>query len=301
MNGKDQGLHIDCSNNTQQRRRVSGGGSSNLSCEHGTETGLESTEDQDQRAIAATRLAFRYRQKVTFCELMAIPVMFGETDDACVQSAPALPPCSSQWDVMHDALRNWAPEGVRFNLLRQLPWVTQFEHWEPETTRFLLEHALPGGATLRQELALSAHQATHPPASRLGFVLVLASSERGWPRRYLIRLQADERHRAVLRFVLEADGARVANLGSVLPASEAITQGVCDWLTLEIELSGHDTWNLHLDRADADRRWIHLSRAGEPSSLLRVPLRTHLTGSTGLSRIASHMGLLAARQSEVQQ
>ncbi len=301
MNGKGQGLHIDFSNDIQQRRRVSGGGSSNLSCERGTETGLQSTEDLDQRAITATRLAFRYRQKVTFCELMAIPVMFGETDDACVQSAPALPPCSSQWDVMHDALRNWAPEGVRFNLLRQLPWVTQFEHWEPETTRFLLEHALPGGATFRHELELSANQVAHPPASRLGFVLVLASSERGWPRRYLIRQHADERFRSVLRFVLEADGARVANLGSVLPASEAIIQGVCDWSTLEVELSGHHTWNVHLDRADADRRWMHLARAGEPASQLRVPLRTHLIGSTGLSRITSHIGLLAARHSEVRQ
>lgn len=301
MSGKGQGLHVDCSNDAQQRRRVSDGSSSNLTCEHGIETGLESTENLDQRAIAATRLAFRYRQKVTFSELMAIPVMFGETDDACVQSAPALPHCSSQWDVMHDALRNWAPEGVRFNLLRQLPWVAQFEHWEPETTRFLLEHALPGGATFRHELELSARQVAHPPASRLGFVLVLASSERGWPRRYLIRQHADERLRAVLRFVLEADGACVANLGSVLPASEAIIQGVCDWSTLEVELSGHDTWNLHLDRADADRRWMHLARAGEPASQLRVPLRTHLIGSTGLSRIASHIGLLAARQSEVRQ
>ena len=73
MNGKSQRLHIDCSNDIQQRRRVSGDGSSNLSCEHGTETGLKSTEDLDQSAIAATRLAFRYRQKVTFSELMAIP------------------------------------------------------------------------------------------------------------------------------------------------------------------------------------------------------------------------------------
>ncbi len=301
MNGKGQGLHADCSNDAQQGRRVSGGGSSNLTYEHAMETGLESTEDLDQRAIAATRLAFRYRQKVTFSELMAIPAIFSETDDARVLSAPALPPCSSLWDVVQDALRNWAPEGVRFNLLRRLPWVTQFEHWEPETTRFLLEHALPGGATLQHELALSAHQVAHPPASRLGFVLVLSSSERGWPRRYLIRQHADERLRAVLRFVLEADGACVANLGSVLPASEAIIQGVCDWSTLEIERSGHDTWNLQLDRADADRRWMHLARAGEPASQLRVPLRTHLIGSTGLSRITSHIGLLAARHSEVRQ
>ncbi|MDP3110447.1 hypothetical protein, partial [Hydrogenophaga sp.] len=164
-----------------------------------------------------------------------------------------------------------------------------------ETGGHVTETALR--TSLSPPVTMRRNDRSHSPK----YALVLASSERGWPRRYLIRQHADERLRAVLRFVLEADGACVANLGSVLPASEAIIQGVCDWSTLEIELSGHDTWNLQLDRADADRRWMHLARAGEPASQLRVPLRTHLIGSTGLSRITSHIGLLAARHSEVRQ
>ena len=165
----------------------------------------------------------------------------------------------------------------------------------------MLEHALPGGATFQHRLALQAHQPENNSALRVGFILLVASSERGWPSRWLSRLHEDERLRAVLKFVLEIDGACVAKVGPVLPAAEAFSKGICDWLTLEIELSGHDTWDLRLDRCDADRRWIHIARAGDAASKLRVPLRSHLIGSTGLSRIVSHLGLLAARHPEVRQ
>ncbi|MGV3728885.1 hypothetical protein [Hydrogenophaga sp.] len=302
MNEERQALLVGCLSEIQQGRQTRAAGStSNLTCEHAMDPGVQTAEDLDQRAIAATRLAYRHRQKVTFNELLVIPALFSEMNHVDVKNGPALPPRSTHWDLVQDALRNWAPEGMRTNVLRRLPRVAEFEHWGPETTRFLLENALPGGATFQHELALPAGQPAHGSASRLGFILLVASSERGWPTRWLSRVREDERLRTVLKFVLETDGACVAKVGLVSPASEALTQGICDWLTLEIELSGHDTWDLHLDRCDADRRWIHLARAGEPASQLRAPLRSHLIGSTGLSRIASLMGLLAARHSEVRQ
>lgn len=301
MNRKGRAIHVDRSGDLKQERQASAGGVCKQPCEPGSGLVAPHTEDLDTRAFEATRLAFRHRQKVTFSELMAIPVLLSGPDNVDCQSDAAVQPDSTQWDVIQDALRKWAPKGVRLTLLRRLMWGTLFEHWEPETTRFLLEHVLPGGVTFQHELAISTQQVGCRPASRLSFILVLASSELGWPRRFLNRPLEEQRLKAVLRFVLEASSGCVIKPGSVSPASEAIAQGVCDWLTLEIELSGHDSWSLHLDQSDADRRWIHLARAGEPSSLLRVPLRSHLLGLTGLSRIASHVGLLVARDSEVPQ
>lgn len=302
MNEKPQPPIVWCLSEMEQGRQTRAAGrTSKLTCEHAMDLSVQAAEDLDQVAVTATRLAYRHRQKVTFNELLAIPALFSEMDHVSVKSGPVLPPRSTHWDLVQDGLRHWAPEGVRTNVLRRLPWVAELEHWGPETTRFLLEHALPGGATFQHRLALPAHQPENNSALCVGFILLVASSERGWPSRWLSRLHEDERLRAVLKFVLEIDGSCVAKVGPVLPASEALTQGICDSLTLEIELSGHDTWDLHLDRCDADRRWIHLARAGEPASKLRVPLRTHLIGSTGLLRIASHMGLLAARHPEVRQ
>jgi hypothetical protein len=299
---EQQTLLVGCLSEIQQgRKNLSAGSTSYLTLEHAMDPDVQTAEDLDQRATTASRLAYRYRQKVTFNELLAIPALFSRTDHVEVKSGPALSPHSTHWHLAQDALSKWAPEGVRINVLRRLPWVAEFEHWGPETTRFLLEHALPGGATFQHELALPTHQPADCPVSRLGFILVVASSERGWPRRCLSRRKEDERLNAVLKFVLEIDGACVAKVGPVLPASDAITQGVCEWLTLETELSRHNTWDLHLDRWDADRRWIHLARVGEPASKLRVPLRSHLIGSTGLSRIASRLGLLASRHPEVRQ
>ena len=302
MKEERQSLLVECLSEIQQGRQTRATGSiSPQTGESAMDPGAQTAEDLDQLAVTATRLAYRHRQKVTFNELLAIPVLFCEMDHVDVNNGPALRPRSAHWDMVQDALQNWAPEGLRTNVLRRLPWIAELEHWEPETTRFLLEHALPGGATFQHELALPAHQPAHSPASSLGFILLVACSERGWPTRWLRREQERARLMAVLKFVLEIEGACVAKVGAVLPASEALTQGICDWLTLEVELSGHNAWDLHLDRYDADRRWIHLARAGEPASQLRVPLRSHLIGSTGLSRIVSHLGLLAARHPEVRQ
>ena len=302
MKEERQSLLVKCLSEMQQGSQTRGAGRTSLQTgENAMDPGVQTAEDLDQLAVTATRLAYRHRQKVTFNELLAIPVLFCEMDHVDVNNGPALRPRSAHWDMVQDALQNWAPEGLRTNVLRRLPWIAELEHWVPETTRFLLEHALPGGATFQHELALPAHQPAHSPASRLGFILLVASSERGWPTRWLRREQEGARLKAVLKFLLEIEMACVAQVGAVLPASEALTQGICDWLTLEVELSGHNAWDLHLDRYDADRRWIHLARAGEPASQLRVPLRSHLVGSTGLSRIASHMGLLAPRHPEVRQ
>ncbi|MDO9131908.1 hypothetical protein [Hydrogenophaga sp.] len=297
-----QSLLVECLSEIQQGRQTRTARSTSLQTgENAMAPGSQTAEDLDQLAVTATRLAYRHRQKVTFNELLAIPLLFCEMDHVVVNDGPALRPRSTHWDMVQEALQNWAPEGVRTSVLHRLPWVTDLEHWEPETTRFLLEHALPGGATFKHELALPAHQPANTPASRLGFVLLVASSERGWPSRRLVRPQEDARLRSVLNFVLELEGTCVAKVGPVLPISEALTQGVCDWLTFEIEPSAHTTWNLHLDRCDVDRRWIHVGRAGEPASQFRVPLRCHLIGSTGLSRIVSHISLLAARHPEVRQ
>lgn len=302
MKEERQSLLVECLSEIQQGRQSRTVGSrSPQTGENAMAPGSQTAEDLDQLAVTATRLAYRHRQKVTFNELLAIPVLFGDMDHVGVNNGPALRPRSTHWDMAQDALQNWAPEGVRTSVLRRLPWVTELEHWEPETTRFLLEHALPGGATFQHELALPAHQPAQSPASRLGFILLVASSERGWPTRWLRRVQEGARLIAVLKFLLEFEGACVTQVGAVSPASEALTQGICDWLTLEVELSGHNAWDLHLDRCDADRRWIHLARTGEPASQLRVPLRCHLIGSTGLSRIVSHISLLAARHPEVRQ
>lgn len=302
MKEERQSLLVECLSEIQQGRQTRTAGSMSLQTgENAMAPGSQTAEDLDQLAVTATRLAYRHRQKVTFIELLAIPVLFCDMDHVGVNNGPALRPRSTQWDMAQDALQNWAPEGVRTSVLRRLPWVTELEHWEPETTRFLLEHALPGGATFQHELALPAHQPAQSPASRLGFILLVASSERGWPTRWLRRVQEGARLIAVLKFLLEFEGVCVTQVGAVLPASEALTQGICDWLTLEVELSGHNAWDLHLDRCDADRRWIHLARTGEPASQFRVPLRCHLIGSTGLSRIVSHISLLAARHPEVRQ
>ena len=302
MKKERQSLLVKCLSEMQQGWQTRPAGcTSHLTDKYAMDPGGQTEEELDQRAVTATRLAYRHRQKATFNELLAIPVLFCEMDHVGVNNGQALRPRSTPWEMVQDALQNWAPEGVRPNVLRRLPLVTELEHWEPETTRFLLEHALPGGATFKHELALPAHQPANTPASRLGFVLLVASSERGWPSRWLVRPQEDARLGSVLNFVLEPEGTCVAKVGPVLPISEALTQGVCDWLTLEIELSAHTTWNLHLDRCDADRRWIHVGRVGEPASQFRVPLRCHLIGSTGLSRIVSHISLLAARHPEVRQ
>ena len=47
-------------------------------------TGSQTAEDLDQLAVTATRLAYRHRQKVTFNELLAIPLLFCEMDHVVV-------------------------------------------------------------------------------------------------------------------------------------------------------------------------------------------------------------------------
>ncbi|MDZ4128154.1 MAG: hypothetical protein U1E02_28885, partial [Hydrogenophaga sp.] len=167
MNEKLQPPIVWCLSEMEQGRKTRAAGrTSNLTCEHAMDLRAQAAEDLDQVAVTATRLAYRHRQKVTFNELLAIPALFREMDHVSVKSGPALPPRSTHWDLVQDGLRHWAPEGVRTNVLRRLPWVAELEHWGPETTRFLLEHALPGGATFQHRLALPAHQPENNSALR---------------------------------------------------------------------------------------------------------------------------------------
>ncbi len=126
MNEKPQPPFVWCLSEREQGRQTRANGSTSLHTgENAMDPGVQTAEDLDQLAVTATRLAYRHRQKVTFNELLAIPAVFSEMEHVDVKNSPAVPPRSTHWDMVQDALQNWAPEGVRTNVLRRLVFTPQ--------------------------------------------------------------------------------------------------------------------------------------------------------------------------------
>ena len=269
--------------------------------ERGIRQGHFTPEELDQRAAATTRMAFRHRGKVTFVQLLVLPIQAGCTDLLSISAPRPAGHGIVNWGAIQEALNAWAPGGLRIYALRRVLAAAQLEYWSPETTRFLLEHALPGGTTFQHELALPAMQAGDGARTGLAFIVLVASSNTGWPCRLVRPSPRDDRLKTIIQFVLAPQALDPPMVGLVQPVSEGMVQGWRTWVAAESNFMGAGCWDLELDHRDADRWWVRFDPAAGTSDRYRLPLRAHLLGSTGLSTIASILSDSMARHSGVPQ
>lgn len=247
----------------------------------------------DHWAIESTRLAYRHRGKSTFVEILGLPIFSTKADLAALNEPIGAPRNVARWDVVQGALKAWAPCGVRIQALRRVLTVEQLGHWGPDCSRFLLEQALPGGATFRPALSLPLDSSAGEQEPHLGFLLMVASSDRGWPRRQIHARSQDAMLRSLVEFVLDPPVLGPVNVGIVQSICDGVVQGLCTLLGSETNLLQFTSWDLELDYLDPDRWWLRLDLPDGASPSRRLPLRAHLLGSSGMSRIIATLSARA--------
>jgi hypothetical protein len=257
---------------------------------------LHTQDALDQWAMESTRLAYRHRGKTSFVELLALPVFAARADLVALSDPPSALRNVSQWEAVEEGFREWAPRGVRVHALRRVLSIEQFEHWGPDSSRFLLEQALPGGSPAGQTLALPQEMRSDEQVTHLGFFLMAACCDRGWPRRQIGARAQDGRLRKLLEFVLEPPVVSPVSVGVVQPVSEGIAQGLSTWLGSETNFLKFSSWDLELDQLDPDRWWVRLERSDGGSAPRRLPLRAHLLGAAGITRTVAALSARAECQ-----
>ena len=262
---------------------------------------LHTPDALDRWSVTSTQLAYRHRGRVTFVELLALPIQAlgsgADTPNSQLSSTSE----SVKWDVVQDALNIWAPEGVRLTALCRVLTVEQLQYWCPDATRFLLEHALPGGATFQHALSLPVGPAQGGEGSGLGFLFLTARSISGWPRRLIGPRLQDARLKAILQFSLSPQFPNPIHVGFVQAVSEGMVQGFRMWAASGTNFSNWHKWDIELDHNDADRWWVQLGSLDSASVPIRVPLRAHLLGSTGLHHIVNLLETETDHHSEKRQ
>ncbi|MDP2015239.1 hypothetical protein [Hydrogenophaga sp.] len=240
----------------------------------------------DQACLDATRLAFRYRNKVTFSEILAVPVVTAAEPHPRAKELMSLSEDATDWDCVQAALDAWAPCDMALRPLRRLLDVRQLQHWGPRDTRYLLEHSLPTGPTFRHKLTQLPDSSVRALDVQLSFLMMVATSPKGWPGRFLGQSELDERLRSNLKFLLSPNlGNALVQVNLPQCTPDAFAFGVNSWvdaLSFIYELKGLD---FHLDAVEADRWWWKISIASCTESHMRIPLRAHLLGDYGLRRI----------------
>lgn len=239
----------------------------------------------DQACLEATRMAFRHRNKVTFSEILAVPVVSSNAVRSPVNKATKQMEALVDWACVQAALDAWAPSDVSLRPLRRCLDARDFSHWRQRDTQYLLEHTLPTGPTFHHKLTLPA-ESTQELDVRLRVLLIAASSPTGWPSRLLEQTQRDQRLKAILGSALAQHHSSTPLLvGTPQRPLEAIPCAVDSWLCAFQGTPRLMKLDVELDRDDDDRWWLHIDIPQSTDQFLRVPLRAHLLGNVGLRAI----------------
>ena len=232
-------------------------------------------------------MAFRHRKKVTFSEILAVPVVSSNAVRSPVNKATKQMEALVDWACVQAALDAWAPSEVTLRPLRRCLDARDFSHWGQRDTQYLLEHTLPTGPTFHHKLTLPA-ESTQELDIRLRFLLIAASSPTGWPSRLLEQTQRDQRLKAILGSALAQHYSSTPLLvGTPQRPQDAIPSAVSSWLYAFETVHWMKKLDVELDRDDHDRWWLQLGIPQGADQLLRIPLRAHLLGEKGLQAILS--------------
>lgn len=239
----------------------------------------------DQACHDATRLAFRHRSKVTFSEVLAVPVVTSNVAWPPASKATKHMQATVDWACVQAALDAWAPSDMTLRPLRHCLDAMDFSHWGLRDTQHLLEHSLPTGPTFHHKLTLAA-ESSQDLDVRLCFLLMVASSPAGWPSRFVRKTQRDRRLQAILRSTLSPSRNSVAMQVDVPQrAPEAFPRGINSWLDAIGATPEIRKLDIELDQEDGDRWWLRIGSPQAADQSLRIPLRAHLLGAQGLRGI----------------
>lgn len=250
-------------------------------------TGPSPLPTLDQTCLEATRLAFRHRNKVTFSEVLAVPVVTRNPVRSPANKATEHMEAAGDWPCVQAALDAWAPSDMTLRPLRRYLDAKDFTHWGLRDTQYLLENALPTGPTFHHKLTLPA-DSTQELDVRLRILLMVASSNTGWPSRLLRQTQGDQRLKTILGSTLaQHHGSAPLLVGTPQRPKDAIPSAVSLWLYAFETVPWMKKLDVELDRDDHDRWWLQLGIPQGADQLLRIPLRAHLLGEKGLQAILS--------------
>lgn len=259
---------------------------------------LSQHHDQvEAHSVAAeniARIGYTLRERVHFAEMFAIPVIEQ-------QGARVLGDDMAWKHARHcisEALDGWLPCKARktvFSGLRTYDWVSG---WRFSVLRSHLLSVVPGSG-VKTSTFLSEDSELPQEAPRLGFVLMVLTSNRGWPQLPAANSLRDNRLKTVVSYALQASRAGAAPV--ILPPDRlqySMADGLCLWLSMLHEAVPITGWIAAPIAASPDVVKVTLTFDHEEVQFSQFTLRKHQLTLLGVDAVLGMLASLAPRIDE---
>lgn len=243
-----------------------------------------------------SRMAYVDQQQQTvFCELFMMPVISMNGCDV-INNGPVWLGVRNQ---VRQALGNWFNDNgttTLFDDIAPMDWVTT---WTPSVLRAHFQKAIPGNGKVRASF-ITESVSLPDDAPRLGFVMIVRSTFKGWRELPSANALMDQRLKEVVKYCLQIHAPTPESFMAPTPivlAPEriqfAIVDGISLWLSKLNEVVGITGWTVMPSLRSRDVVKITLNLRSPEVDLTQFTVRLHQIGMQGLSDILSMLQQIA--------
>lgn len=240
------------------------------------------------------RIGYTLRDRVHFSEMFAVPVI--EQPGARVLGNDIA--WKHARHCISEALDGWLPCKARktvFSELRTYDWVSA---WRFSVLRSHLLSVVPG-SRIKTSTFLSEDIELPSEAPRLGFILMVLTSEHGWPQLPSANSLRDNRLKTVVSYALQGSSAGPAPV--ILPPDRlqySMADGLCLWLSMLHEAVPITGWIAAPIEASPDVVKVTLTLDHEKIQYSQFTLRKHQVSLLGVDAVLEMLSSIAPRIDE---
>lgn len=249
----------------------------------------DQVEAHSTLATQIARIAYTVSKRPRFSEMFLVPVI----DSVSCRVVDETAAWENAAYCIGEALDGWLPPKVRktvFSGIRPYDWIGT---WRPAVLRTHLQSTIPGGL-VKHTTFLTEAMELPPEAPKLGFLCMVLTDERGWPRLPAANTLRDNRFKAVVGMALQSSAH--AECPTVLAPDRmqfAVADGLCLWLHQLHEAVPVTGWTAAPLAASPDVVKVSLALDSESVKLTQFTLRKHQIGLDGVESVLAMLQSLA--------
>ncbi len=248
----------------------------------------DQVEAHHRLATQVARLAYLVGGRPRFSELFLVPII----EPAGMRLLQAEEVWRQADICINEALQSWLPPKSRKTVFAGIQPYDWIGGWRPNILRCHLQSTIPG-----QQLTVTFLTETIDcpvEAPRLGFICMVVTSERGWPRVPDVDTLRDTRFKSVVSYALQ--GSPSSPQPTVLPPDRlqyAVADGLALWLHqlhLAVPITG---WTAAPNSASPDVVKVTLALDSETVRVTQFTMRKHQIGLEGVGGVLTMLQSLA--------
>lgn len=248
----------------------------------------DQVEAHHRLATQVSRLAYLVGDRPRFSELFLVPVIAAPGTEI-LNTADVW----RQADIcINEALQSWLPPKSRKTVFAGIQPYDWIGGWRPNILRCHLQSTVPGQQMKVTFLTETIDCPVEAP--RLGFICMVVTSERGWPRMPDVDTLRDTRFKSVVSYALQAGPG--SHQPTVLPPDRlqyAVADGLALWLHELHQAVPITGWTAAPITASPDVVKVTLALQSESVPVTQFTMRKHQIGLEGVEGVLTMLQSLA--------